>query len=86
MTDRIVWEFRCPECKSDKEIPDGEVDFQPSSLARPNCDDCGERMVHVGPILDECDKCGQELLYRGNSGLGDDTLCETCYGRLEAFA
>jgi ribosomal protein L32 len=83
----IVWEFRClgDGCDCEREIPADETDFSPTSLGLPECPDCGEWMQHVGPVLDECDNCGQELLYQGCSGLGKDTLCERCYERAEAM-
>jgi len=86
MSEGIDWEFRCRDCGTESEIADDETDFRPGNLALPKCPDCEGIMQHVGPILDECDKCNQPLLYHGNSGLGDDTLCENCYERLEAFA
>jgi hypothetical protein len=80
----IVWEFAC-SCGEELDVPASETDFSPTSLGLPECPNCGDRMRHVGPVLDECDRCGQELLYRGCSGLGRDTLCESCYERLEVM-
>ena len=85
MPETIVWEFECA-CGAELEVPAGETDFSPTGLGLPECPDCGEWMRHVGPILDECDRCGQKLLYRGCNGLHRDTLCERCYERLEAVA
>lgn len=80
----LVWEFAC-SCGEELEVPASETDFTPTSLGLPECGGCGDWMSHVGPVLDECDRCGQELLYRGCSGLGRDTLCESCYERLEVM-
>jgi len=68
------------------EIHGSETDFSPTSLGRPECTECGERMRHVGPVLDTCDSCNQDLLYNGNSGLGRDTYCDRCYERIAEVA
>lgn len=75
---KIIWEFKC-SCGNEMELPADETNFSPTSPGLPECEDCGEYMHHVGPKLDECDRCGQGLLYNGNSGLGNDTLCDGCY-------
>lgn len=81
----ITWEFKCRVCGHVEEIPSEDTEFTPSSLLLPECPDCDDQLLaHVGPVLDECDRCDQKLLYRGNSGLGDDTLCDRCYERLDA--
>jgi len=84
MSDELVWEFECT-CGEEFEIPASDTEFSPSSLVAPECPECGARAHHVGPVLDVCDRCGQDLLYHGNSGLGRDTLCESCYERLEVM-
>ena len=80
----VVWEFKC-SCGEGLEIPADETDFSPTSLGLPKCPSCNDVMRHVGPVLSVCDRCNQDLLYQGCSGLGDDTLCESCYERLEVM-
>ena len=79
----IVWEFEC-RCGEELSVPASETDFSPTSLGLPECDDCGEYMRHVGPVLDECDKCDTPLLYNGCSvhAFGLETVCEGCYDRM----
>jgi len=35
-------------------------------------------------VVDQCDDCGADLLYPGNRW-GSETVCDGCYGRLEAM-
>ena len=80
-----VWEFACRHCGHEEEVPADETDWKPTGIQMPLCEECGEITTHVGPVVDTCDRCHQDLLYHGNSGLGRDTLCESCYERLEVM-
>jgi len=80
----IIWEFACT-CGEELEVPASETDFSPTGIGLPECPGCGNYMRHVGPVLDQCDRCNQKLLYHGNPGLGRDTLCDNCYERLEVM-
>lgn len=77
----IKYEFQCYGCGYEE--TDSERGPRIPLRECPKCDD--GKLHHVGPVLDTCDKCGQDLLYHGCSGLGSDTLCETCYERLEVM-
>lgn len=73
----ILFQYKCESCENEEEYTDKKL--------LGTCSECGERLHHVGPVLDICDDCGDKLLYNGNSGLGDDTLCDTCYDRADAM-
>ena len=75
---RIIYEYRCIDCGAESE------DEELRRIPLEDCPECGGRRFHVGPILAECDYCGAGLLYSGNSGLGDDTLCDGCYDRMRS--
>jgi len=77
---RIIYEYKCRECGTEVES-DGE-----KLPLGSECPDCGEYLSHVGPIVDECDKCNQPLLYTGNrvNAFGLDTICDGCYDRIDA--
>jgi hypothetical protein len=77
---RIIYEYCCFECDAEVESEDSPI------IPLRDCPECDDgRMHHVGPILAECDKCGDGLLYSGNSGLGDDTLCDNCFDKMEVM-
>lgn len=73
----ILYQYDCTDCENNEE-------YTQKKITR-TCSDCGGKLIHVGPVLDICDKCDAKLLYKGNSGLGSDTLCDTCYDRMESM-
>lgn len=76
----ITWEYECYNCGHEEHSDESPV------IPLRGCPECEDgKLHHVGPVLDECDECGADLLYHGNDGMGRETYCDNCYDRINSM-